>query len=62
MLVIRLVGVLIALGILGCACAYLFTRQRRYLDHALKLLKFGLVVVFVFFGLLIIERVLAPIV
>ncbi|WP_341678223.1 hypothetical protein [Niveibacterium sp. SC-1] len=61
MFVIRLVGVLLALGILGCSFAYLLTRQRRYLGIALKLLKFGLVVVFVFFGLLIVERVLAPV-
>ncbi len=50
------VVLLAALGI--CVVLYVFTRDRRYLRYAGQILKIGLIVVLVVFGLFAIERII----
>lgn len=61
MLLLRLVGILLAIGILGCVAAWLLTGRNAYRRLAWKLARFGLIVVLVFVGLLFVERALTPI-
>jgi hypothetical protein len=54
--VLRLVGLLLLIA-LGVALAlYFFTRDRRYLRFAVRLLQFGLAFVLVFLALYLAER------
>jgi hypothetical protein len=60
--IFRIVALLIATGIIALAAAWLFTGNPRYFALAKRLLRFALVVALVFFGLLVAERVLLPLV
>lgn len=60
MLVMRLVGLLLVLGIAGAVLLWLLTGNPRYRVLALKIFRAGLVAMFVFLSLFAIERVLAP--
>ncbi|WP_417068312.1 hypothetical protein [Niveibacterium terrae] len=61
MFVFRAVALLIASGVIALAAAWLFTGNPRYFVLAKRLLRFALVVALVFFGLLVAERILLPI-
>ena len=54
---LRAVAVLIGLGVVVCAAAWLVTGERRWLLRSLRVLKVGVVVGFVFFGVLLLERI-----
>ncbi|ANQ84030.1 hypothetical protein [Azoarcus olearius] len=60
MLIMRLAILLVVLGTGGSLLLWLATGKPRYKAWAWKSLRFGLVVVLVFFALLLVERVLAP--
>lgn len=60
MLILRLLAVLSLLGIGGALLLWLVTGQAQYRRWAWLLARIALVVAFVFFGLLVLERVLAP--
>ncbi|HOB45194.1 MAG TPA: hypothetical protein PKM60_03440 [Zoogloea sp.] len=62
MLLLRLLGVLVGIGIGASVFAYFFTRDPRYLALAWRLFRYALIVALVFFALLILERVLVPLV
>jgi uncharacterized membrane protein len=53
----RILAILVALGIIGFAGAFVVTRERRYLQWAWLLLKVGVAGGFVFFGVLIFQRI-----
>ena len=61
MLLIRLVGVLLMLSVLGCLALYLFTCDRRYLRWATRLLVFAVMAVLLVAGFYIAERLLVAI-
>lgn len=56
MLVLRLVGILVAIAIGAALVMYLFTRNRRYLGFAWRVFQFGLVFLLVFLALYVVER------
>lgn len=56
MLVLRLVGILVLIGIVGAIALYLFTRDRRYLTFAWRLFQFAFVFLLVFLSLYVLER------
>lgn len=56
MLLLRTVALLIGLSVVVSAAAWLLTGQRRWLDWSLRLVKVGVLVGFVFFGVLLLER------
>lgn len=56
MLVLRLVGVLVLIAILGSLALYLFTRNRRYLTVAWRVFQFAFVFLLVFMALYVLER------
>ncbi|AWI76967.1 MAG: hypothetical protein C0607_13185 [Azoarcus sp.] len=60
MLVLRVVGLLLLLGIAGSILLWLLTGNRRYRQWAWKIFRAGLVVLFVFLSLFALERLLAP--
>lgn len=60
MLILRIVGVLLALGVGGSLLLWLLTGNRRYRAWAWKIFRAALVVLFVILSLFAIERVLAP--
>lgn len=60
MLVLRVVGVLMVLGVAGAILLWLLTGNPRYRTWAWKLFRAGLVILFVFLSLFALERVLAP--
>jgi len=55
-LVLRLVGILVLIGIVGAIALYLFTRNRRYLTFAWRVFQFAFVFLVVFLALYLIER------
>jgi hypothetical protein len=55
-LVLRLVGILVLIGIVGAIALYLFTRNRRYLTFAWRLFQFAFVFLLVFLALYVLER------
>jgi hypothetical protein len=55
-LVLRLVGVLVLIGIVGAIALYLFTRNRRYLTFAWRVFQFAFVFVLLFLTLYLLER------
>ncbi|RPH42436.1 MAG: hypothetical protein EHM87_16760 [Burkholderiales bacterium] len=59
MLFLRIVAILIGLGVAGSAAAWLVTRDRKWLTRAWRLLWVGVAVGLVFFGVLLVERLLA---
>ena len=56
MLVLRLIGVLVLIGIVGAIVLYLFTRNRRYLTFAWRVFQFAFVFLLVFLTLYLLER------
>ena len=56
MLVLRLVGILVLITILGSLALYLFTRNRRYLTVAWRVFQFAFVFLLVFMALYVLER------
>jgi hypothetical protein len=55
-LVLRLVGILVLIGIVGAIALYLFTRNRRYLTFAWRVFQFAFVFLLVFLALYVLER------
>jgi len=55
-LVLRLVGILVAIAILGALALYLFTRNRRFLTIAWRIFQFAFVFLLVFMALYVLER------
>jgi len=56
MLVLRLIGMLVLIGVVGSLALYLFTRNRRYLTFAWRFFQFGVVFLLVFVTLYALER------
>ena len=56
MVVLRLVGVLVLIGICGSLALYLITRNRRYLTIAWRVFQFGFVFLLVVMALFVLER------
>jgi hypothetical protein len=54
--VLRGVAMLLGLGVIGTAALWVVTRERKWLDRSLLLLKITVATGFVFFGVLIVER------
>jgi len=55
-LVLRLVGILVLISIVGAIALYLFTRNRRYLTFAWRVFQFAFVFLLVFLALYLLER------
>jgi hypothetical protein len=55
-LVLRIAGILVLITILGSLAFYLFTRNRRYLTFAWRVLQFAFVFLLVFMALYVLER------
>ena len=60
MIFLRVLVVVLLAAVAYCALGYVFTRDRRYLRLAWRLLVAGLFAALVFFIVLIIERLTAP--
>lgn len=56
MVVLRLVGILVAIAILGALALYLFTRNRRFLTIAWRIFQFAFIFLLVFMALYVLER------
>ena len=56
MIVLRLVALLGLGAVAGCAMAWLFTREPRWLRRALRALQVTVIIAVVFFGVVIVER------
>jgi hypothetical protein len=56
MVVLRLIGVLVLIAIVGSIALYLFTRNRRYLTLAWRVFQFAFVFLLVFLALSVLER------
>lgn len=56
MLVLRLIGLLALLAIVGSIALYLFTRDRRFLTIAWRVFQFAVVFLVVFLLLYLLER------
>jgi hypothetical protein len=56
MLVLRLMGILVLITIVGSIGLYLFTRNRRYLAFAWRVFQFAFVFLLVFLALYVLER------
>ena len=57
MWLLRLLGVLTVLTVAGGVVAFLFTRDKRYLQFSWHLFRYSLIVALLVFALLILERV-----
>jgi hypothetical protein len=57
MLVLRLVGMLVALVVGAGIVAFLFTRDRRFLRLSWRVAKYSLIVVLVILSLFLLERI-----
>jgi hypothetical protein len=55
-LVLRIVGILVLITILGSLAFYLFTRNRHYLTFAWRVFQFAFVFLLVFMALYVLER------
>jgi hypothetical protein len=53
----RFLAILLALAIIASSGAYVVTRERKYLQWAWLLLRIGVAGGFVFFGVLIVQRI-----
>jgi len=53
---LRFVALLLGLGVIGSAAIWVLTRERKWLDRSLLMLKIFVATGFVFFGVLIVER------
>lgn len=58
MLVLRLVGLLVLIAVTGSLALYLFTRNRRFLTFAWRVVQFGLIFLLVFVTLYALERII----
>ncbi len=56
MALFRVLILLAALGVVSLMVAWIFTRRRKYLDHALLVLKVVLAAALIFFGVLIVQN------
>lgn len=56
MVVLRLIGILVLIAIVGSIALYLFTRNRRYLTVAWRVFQFAFVFLLVFLALYVLER------
>ena len=56
MFVLRLIGILVLITIIGSIGLYLFTRNRRYLTFAWRVFQFAFVFLVVFLALYVLER------
>ena len=56
MFVLRLIGILVLITIVGSIGLYLFTRNRRYLTFAWRVFQFAFVFLVVFLALYVLER------
>lgn len=56
MVVLRLVGILVLVGLAGAVALYLLTQNRQYLTFARRVLQFGFVFIVVFLTLYVLER------
>jgi hypothetical protein len=61
MVVLRLIGILALIAIVGSIALYLFTRNRRYLTVAWRVFQFAFVFLVVFLAFYVLER-LVPVV
>ena len=57
MLVLRLIGVLVLLAMVGAIALYLFTRNRRFLTYAWRIFQFACIFLMVFMALFVLERI-----
>jgi len=57
MLVLRLVGAIVIITTGAALALYFFTRNRRYLNFAARVLQFAFVFLIVFLALYVLERV-----
>ncbi len=57
MLLLRIVAILLGLGVAVSAALWIVTGDRRWLGRSLKLVRIGVVVGLVFFGVLLLERI-----
>jgi len=55
-LVLRLVGILVLITIVGSFALYLFTRNRRFLTFAWRTFQFAFIFLLVFMALYVLER------
>ncbi|MBW7926371.1 MAG: hypothetical protein H3C59_16820 [Burkholderiaceae bacterium] len=60
MIFLRVLVVVLLAAVAYCALGYVFTRERRYLRLAWRLLLGGLVAALVFFAVMFVERLTAP--
>ena len=56
MLILRLVGILVLIAIVGSVALYLFTRNRRFLTIAWRIFQFAFIFLLVFMALYVLER------
>ena len=56
MLVLRMLGALLVIGVGASAAVYLVTKDRRWLRFSWQILKFGLIIVLIFLILFALER------
>jgi hypothetical protein len=56
MVVLRLIGILALIAIVGSIALYLFTRNRRYLTFAWRVFQFAFVFLVVFLAFYVLER------
>jgi hypothetical protein len=56
MLILRLLGILVLITIVGSIGLYVFTRNRRYLTFAWRVFQFAFVFLLVFLALYVLER------
>ena len=59
MIALRLVALLGLGAVAGCTLAWLFTRERRWLQRGLRALQITLAIAVVFFAIVIVERLQA---
>jgi len=59
LLILRLLGLLVAIAIAVGIAAYLVTRSRSYLRFSLRLFKYSLLIALIFLGLMALERLIA---
>ena len=56
MLILRLVGALVVIAIVGSLVLFLFTRNRRFLTIAWRIFQFAFIFLLVFMALYVLER------
>ena len=56
MLVLRILGALLVIGVGASVAVYLVTKDRRWLRFSWQILKFGLIIVLIFLVLFALER------